>query len=63
MFKAVERAGARMLAHLLPKATAVAGCPYETWCAVCSGNIYKREWVKPNCTVGSTACNDPWDGC
>nr|BFE58549.1 hypothetical protein GCM10020063_030750 [Dactylosporangium thailandense] len=63
MLKLVERAGERMLARLLPKATATASCPYESWCESCSGNIYKKVWVKPDCTLGTTACNDPWDGC
>ncbi|MEU1392080.1 MULTISPECIES: hypothetical protein [unclassified Nonomuraea] len=49
----------RVLARVLPRTTADAGCTYQTWCDHCGGSYYKRIFFWSDCTVTYTACNNP----
>jgi hypothetical protein len=51
MLKFLEGAGERLLARLLPAATASADVCYPSTYCQYSANYWRRVWVRPNCTV------------
>ncbi|GAA4187379.1 hypothetical protein GCM10022252_20780 [Streptosporangium oxazolinicum] len=58
MIKFAQRAGERLLTHLLPSTTAGAICIPQTYCSHCGGGWYKRHWIFADCSSDYTACGD-----
>ncbi|MEU3454359.1 hypothetical protein ABZ671_12255 [Micromonospora sp. NPDC006766] len=56
MFRRLESLGERMLGVFVPKVTAAAGCPPETYCRVCRTCYFQR------CTI-NMACKEVCGSC
>jgi hypothetical protein len=56
MLNLLERSGERLLARLLPQATARAFCRPQTYCTWCATGAYRRVWIYADCSSESSAC-------
>lgn len=58
MIALLERAGERLLAKLVPSATASAACAPDRWCQDCPHSGGRRQWVtvQPNCSLAYGTC-------
>jgi hypothetical protein len=56
MINAMARAGDRLLARLLPQATAGAFCNPQTYCVWCGSYWYSRVWVYADCSSYQNGC-------